>query len=206
MFISKSFKENLSGFFLWDLPVIKISPEWVTGPEQGKSSGRIAIFSLWTDMFRDGISSSPGETVTVLWLGLHFLVCENRLYHKKAKTTVGRIGFSIARHYPLYTNCKGVTPIFDRLLKYKRNWIQRVNRMPCNRLPRVVKQYCPTGRRNHGRPLKRLLVSWDRNRSASSPTPWQVYDDDKRVLLTEYILNLTKAKRKKLAIQLHFTS
>jgi len=42
---------------------LKISPEWVTGPEQGKSSGRIATVSLWTGMFRDGISSIPGETV-----------------------------------------------------------------------------------------------------------------------------------------------
>jgi hypothetical protein len=30
--------------------VVKISPEWVTGPEQGKSSGRIATFSLRTGM------------------------------------------------------------------------------------------------------------------------------------------------------------
>ena len=44
----------------------KISPECVTGPEQGKSSGRIANFSLWTDMFRDGISSIPDETVIPL--------------------------------------------------------------------------------------------------------------------------------------------
>jgi hypothetical protein len=36
------------------MPVVKISPEWVTGPEQGKSRGRIATFSLWTGMFRDG--------------------------------------------------------------------------------------------------------------------------------------------------------
>ena len=43
-----SFKENLSGFFPWDVPVVEISPEWVTDPEQGKSSGRIATFSLWT--------------------------------------------------------------------------------------------------------------------------------------------------------------
>jgi hypothetical protein len=28
--------------------VVKISPEWVTGPQQGKSSGRIVKFSLWT--------------------------------------------------------------------------------------------------------------------------------------------------------------
>jgi hypothetical protein len=34
--------------------MVKISTEWVTGPEQGKSNGRIATFSLWTSMFRDG--------------------------------------------------------------------------------------------------------------------------------------------------------
>ena len=50
-----------------------------------------------------------------------------------------------------------ITPILDKLLEYKRNWIQRVNRMPRNRLPRVMKHYSPTGRRNYGRPLKRLL-------------------------------------------------
>jgi hypothetical protein len=30
----------------------------------------------------------------------------------------------------------------------------------------------------HGRPLKRLLDTWDRNGSTSGPTPWQTYDDD----------------------------
>jgi hypothetical protein len=57
------------------------------------------------------------------------------------------------------TNKKGVknNSSLDKLLEYKRNWIQHVNRMPRNRLPRVMKHYCPTGRRNHGRPLKRLL-------------------------------------------------
>jgi hypothetical protein len=28
-----------------------------------------------------------------------------------------------------------ITPILDKLLEYKRNWIQHVNRMPSNRLP-----------------------------------------------------------------------
>jgi hypothetical protein len=51
---------------LRDLPVVAISPEWVTGPEQGKSSGRVATFILWTGLFRDGISSSPDETVIPL--------------------------------------------------------------------------------------------------------------------------------------------
>jgi hypothetical protein len=50
-----------------------------------------------------------------------------------------------------------ITTILDKLLEYKRNWIEHVNRMPRNRLPRVMKHYSPTGRRNHGRPLKRLL-------------------------------------------------
>jgi hypothetical protein len=50
-----------------------------------------------------------------------------------------------------------MTPILDKLLEYKRNCIQHANRMPRNSLPRVMKHYSPTGRRNHGRHLKRLL-------------------------------------------------
>jgi len=66
----------------------------------------------------------------------------------------------------------------DKLLKYKRSWIQHVNRMPRNRLPKVMKHYSPTGRRNHGRPLKRLLDTWDWNGPTSGPTPWKLYDND----------------------------
>jgi hypothetical protein len=50
-----------------------------------------------------------------------------------------------------------ITPILNKLLEYKSNCIQHVDRMSRNRLPRVMTQYSPTGRRNHGRPLKRLL-------------------------------------------------
>jgi hypothetical protein len=50
-----------------------------------------------------------------------------------------------------------ITPISDKLLEYKRSWMQHVNRMPRNRLPRLMKYYSPPGRRNHGRSLKRLL-------------------------------------------------
>ena len=52
-----------------------------------------------------------------------------------------------------------IIPFLDKLLEYKGSWIQHVNRMPRNRLPRVMKHYSPTGRRNHGRPLKRVLVT-----------------------------------------------
>ena len=50
--------------------------------------------------------------------------------------------------------------------------------MPRNKLPRVMKRYSRNGRRNHGRSLKILLDTWDRNVSTSGPTPWQIYDDD----------------------------
>ena len=46
--------------------MVIISPEWVTGPEQGNSSGKVATFNLWTGMSRDGMSSIPGETVMTL--------------------------------------------------------------------------------------------------------------------------------------------
>jgi len=50
--------------------------------------------------------------------------------------------------------------------------------MPHNTLPRVMKN-SPTGTRNHGRPLKRLLDTWDQNGSTSGPTPWQTHEEDK---------------------------
>jgi hypothetical protein len=64
-----------------------------------------------------------------------------------------------------------ITPILDKLLEYKRNWIQYVNRMPRNRLPRVMKHSFPTSRRNYGKPLKRLLDMRDRKVSTSGLTP-----------------------------------
>ena len=117
---------------------------------------------------------------------------------------LGRIGYSITDHCPLYirritaaemkymrtawytwTDYKTknaqiakelkISPILDKLLEYKRSSIQHINRMPRNKLPRVMKYYSPTGRRNHGRPLKRLPETWDREGSTSGPTPWQIY-------------------------------
>jgi hypothetical protein len=50
-----------------------------------------------------------------------------------------------------------ITPVLDIILEYNRNWIQHVNRMPRSRLSRIMKHYSLTGRRNHGRLLKRIL-------------------------------------------------
>jgi hypothetical protein len=43
-----------------------MSPEWVTDQEQGKFSGMIAAFNLWTGVLWDGILSIPDETVIPL--------------------------------------------------------------------------------------------------------------------------------------------
>ena len=58
-----------------------------------------------------------------------------------------------------------ITPVLDKLQEYKRDWTQHLNRMPRERLPRIMKRFSPTGRRNRGRPLNRLLDTWDRNGS-----------------------------------------
>ena len=64
-----------------------------------------------------------------------------------------------------------ITPISDKLLEYKRSWIQHINRMPRNRLPRVMKYYSPTGRRNHGRLWRDFIIS--------SSSSYDNDDDDK---------------------------
>jgi hypothetical protein len=53
-----------------------------------------------------------------------------------------------------------ITPILDKLPEYKRNWIQHINRMPSNRLYRVMKHYSPTGRRNSGYVTPERVNKW----------------------------------------------
>ena len=103
------------------------------------------------------------EKITLLYLACIYLFLDKGYIWTDYKTNA-----QIAKELK-------IAPILDKLLEYKRNWIQHVNRMSRNRLPRVMKHYSPTGRRNHGRPLK---DTWDQNRSTSGPTPWQIYDDD----------------------------
>jgi hypothetical protein len=86
-----------------------------------------------------------GEKITFLYLACIYLFLDKGYIWTDYKTNA-----QIAKELK-------ITQILDKLLEYQRNWIQYVNRMPRNRLPRVIKHYSPTGRRNHGRPLKRLL-------------------------------------------------
>jgi hypothetical protein len=50
-----------------------------------------------------------------------------------------------------------ITPVLDQIQEYKRNCLQPINRIPHNRLPTILKKFRQTGRRNLGRPLKRLI-------------------------------------------------
>jgi hypothetical protein len=70
---------------------------------------------------------------------------------KYTRRTAGYTGTDYKTNTQIAKELK-ITPILDKLLEYKRNRIQHVNRMPPNRLPRVMKHYSPTGVRNHGRP------------------------------------------------------
>jgi hypothetical protein len=48
-------------------------------------------------------------------------------------------------------------PVMGKIRKYKNSWIQHVNRMQRDRIPKLLKHYKPRGRRKRGRPMKRLL-------------------------------------------------
>jgi len=82
--------------------VVKISPECVTGPEQGKSSGRIATFSLWTGVFRDGIYLLYGrETWTVKASDARRITAAEMKYMRRTA------GYTWDRLQNKCTNCKG---------------------------------------------------------------------------------------------------
>jgi len=46
------------------------------------------------------------------------------------------------------------TPSLDKIQKNGRNGLQHIKRMPRLRLPRMIKNYKPKGRRDQGRPLQ----------------------------------------------------
>jgi hypothetical protein len=50
-----------------------------------------------------------------------------------------------------------ITPLSVKIQDYRRNWLQHIKRLPRNSLPRTLKIYRPTGRKNQWRPLKILL-------------------------------------------------
>ena len=65
---------------------------------------------------------------------------------KYTRRTAGYTGTDYKTNTQIAKELKIIT-ILEKLLEFKRNWIKHVNRMPRNRLPRVMKHYSPTGRR-----------------------------------------------------------
>jgi hypothetical protein len=49
-----------------------------------------------------------------------------------------------------------VTPFQDKISDYKTDWRDDVNRMSRSRLPKLITQYISKGRRDRGRPMKKL--------------------------------------------------
>ena len=49
----------------------------------------------------------------------------------------------------------GAQNIVKEIIQYLKKWLQHVQRMDTNRIPKQALQYRPEGRRNMGRPRKR---------------------------------------------------
>ena len=67
----------------------------------------------------------------------------------------------------------GAQNIVKEIKQYQEKWIQYVQRMDENRIPKQALQYLPKGRRNIGRPRKRW---WDQlhledQGTGNTPTP-----------------------------------
>jgi hypothetical protein len=58
-------------------------------------------------------------------------------------------GYTWTDHKTNTETAKGlnITRVLDRIQNYKRKWIQHVNRMPRNRLPRLIKELHPERRK-----------------------------------------------------------
>jgi hypothetical protein len=50
----------------------------------------------------------------------------------------------------------GVEPLDEKVRRHQSNWLRRVTRMN-KRMPKIMLNYKPNGRRRIGRPLKKLL-------------------------------------------------
>jgi hypothetical protein len=87
-----------------------------------------------------------------MWLLQLFAVAEKNYMRKIARYIW--TGYKTSRKIAKELD---ITPVLDKIQESRRNWLQHINRMPHTRLSRILKHYSPAGRRNHGRPLKRLI-------------------------------------------------
>jgi len=67
----------------------------------------------------------------------------------------------------------GVQNIVKEIKQYQKKWLQQLQRMDTNRLPKQALQYKPKGRRNIGRPRKRWRDQFhlEDQRTGNTPNP-----------------------------------
>jgi len=78
--------------------VVKISLEWVMGPEQGKSSGKIATFSIWTGIYIGVDRHTRGQSGVMIWIHKsisnkigHYKFWNDRVIETRLKTYRGHL-------------------------------------------------------------------------------------------------------------------
>lgn len=83
------------------MPKLRVSPEWVTRPEQGKSGERTATISLWTSM--SGIAFLPPLTKKLHRCDSVVIdSCGNKVHHKKVSCWVREV--TVLRNTTTFTN------------------------------------------------------------------------------------------------------
>lgn len=55
-----------------------------------------------------------------------------------------------------------ITPVLDYIHQYQNQWLQHLNRMSRDRIPKAVFRYTPVGKRSLGRPMKRWQENFSR--------------------------------------------
>jgi hypothetical protein len=75
---------------------------------------------------------------------------------KFSRRTAGYTLFDHKRNGEILEQLKA-EPVDEKLRRYKSNWLQHVTRMNNNRIPKIMLNYRPNGRKRLGGPLKRLL-------------------------------------------------
>ena len=103
--------------------------------------------------------TSPASSVTRYWKLDHYSKRRKKSNYSRDEIYEKNNRIHLDGQQNKHRDCNRIntTPVLDKILGYRKNWIRRVNRMPRHRLPRIIKYYTPKGRRNQGRPLKRLL-------------------------------------------------
>jgi hypothetical protein len=108
--------------------------------------------------------------------------------------------------------------IVDEIRSYENNWLQHVKRMEHSRIPRIVPEYKPKGKRNIVRPKNKMQRPTGSSRLSSHrtgprcPTSVYVHDDDVdgdvdvQVIQNKYLRVITQSPRCTPISYLHYVN